>query len=159
MSRIAGKYTVEPDTGCWIWNGVRSRDRYGKIKVQGKFIQAHRQSWSERYGPIPDGHHMCHRCDTPACVNPDHLFPGTDKQNSQDALRKNRLNRWSEGQRNGEGNPRAKLKNDDVKAIRSVASQGLMTTSRLARAYDVSPSTIRNIVLKQRWTHLQERQQ
>jgi len=77
---------------CIIWGGNRwSQGRYGVVTVKGKSVSAHRQAWIDKNGEIPDGLFVCHKCDVPLCVNPDHLFLGTPKDNSQDCKNKGRL--------------------------------------------------------------------
>ena len=75
---------------CWIWFKVKP-GTYGRIMVNGKKVKAHRYSYEKKYGPIPSGLHACHTCDNPRCVNPDHIFPGTDTDNVRDCVRKGRL--------------------------------------------------------------------
>lgn len=78
-------------TGCWIWMSSLSDRGYGQLTIKNKTIYAHRFSWELHNGPIPEGLLVCHHCDTPLCVNPDHLFVGTQKDNILDAMRKGRL--------------------------------------------------------------------
>jgi hypothetical protein len=75
-----------PDDGCWVWTGSRLQSGYGTFD-KGR---AHRFSYALANGPIPDGLHICHRCDNPPCVRPDHLFAGTRVDNMQDAIAKGR---------------------------------------------------------------------
>lgn len=79
----------EPNTGCWLWSvGVAA---YGSIAVaSGAHVPVHRYSFQTYKGPIPNGLQVCHKCDTPSCVNPDHLFLGTVKDNAQDCRAKER---------------------------------------------------------------------
>jgi len=81
---------------CWQWNGSKDQNGYGKLSIGNKIckrdIKAHRLSYEMRFGPIRDGNVICHTCDNPNCVNPNHLFEGTQKDNMRDASRKNRLN-------------------------------------------------------------------
>lgn len=80
--------------GCWMWKGSKDGGGYGTISTaRGSApAKAHRLSWEMRNGPIPPGQFVCHHCDTPACVNPDHLFLGTQKDNMRDCSRKGRVN-------------------------------------------------------------------
>jgi DNA invertase Pin-like site-specific DNA recombinase len=96
-------------------------------------------------GPVPPGMHVCHRCDTPACVRPDHLFLGTQQDNIRDAAQKGRMH-------TGEQSPNAKLTAGQVREIRSSASG---TTYRaLAKTFGVHPNTISLIVRRKQWKHL-----
>lgn len=91
------QYISKESSGCWLWTGSVDGGGYGTLS-RGRNLsphKAHRVSFEMRNGPIPKGMHICHKCDTPACVNPDHLFLGTPKDNLQDASRKNRLNEKS----------------------------------------------------------------
>lgn len=89
---IMNRVEQEPNTGCWLWTGaVIPVSGYGQMRYgKGTPKKAHRVSYEIFVGPIPDGLYVCHRCDTPLCVNPDHLFLGTAKDNAQDAMRKGR---------------------------------------------------------------------
>lgn len=82
------------ESGCWIWRGSKDGGGYGAISTSAGMApaKAHRISWEMRNGPIPEGVEVCHSCDTPACVNPDHLWLGTHKQNMQDMSAKGRVN-------------------------------------------------------------------
>ncbi|PCI04596.1 MAG: hypothetical protein COB78_09905 [Hyphomicrobiales bacterium] len=89
---------VKKSTGnkCWAWTGATDQHGYGKIGVGRRIpkqdLKAHRLSYEMRFGPIQNGNVICHACDNPNCVNPNHLFEGTQKDNMQDASRKGRLN-------------------------------------------------------------------
>jgi hypothetical protein len=90
---ILSKSIPEPNSGCWIWLG--SGRTYGQtnwhetMPLYGEAL-AHRWSYRAFLGPIPKGMFVCHRCDTPPCVNPDHLFIGTAGDNARDMVRKGR---------------------------------------------------------------------
>ncbi len=78
-------------SGCWVYTGARIKDNYGVVSIGGrKKLLAHRASYRVFIGLIPIGMHICHRCDNPPCINPLHLFPGTDKDNLRDAMQKGR---------------------------------------------------------------------
>lgn len=85
---------AKSDGGCWLWKGSKDGGGYGTIATvrNGAPAKAHRLSWEMRHGPIPAELEVCHKCDTPACVNPDHLFLGTHQENMRDCSAKGRVN-------------------------------------------------------------------
>ena len=82
----------EPNSGCWLWAGCHDPDGYGRWGYRGQ-CQAHRAVYVHHVGAIPEGLHALHKCDTPACVNPDHLYLGTSKENQRDVSLRNRHGR------------------------------------------------------------------
>lgn len=88
------KVVPEPNTGCWLWAGKLDRDGYGHMHIclDGKWTTtpAHRGMWQLRHGPMPSGKLACHSCDTPSCVNPDHIWPGSPRENTHDCIAKGR---------------------------------------------------------------------
>lgn len=101
------------ETGCILWTGCINASGYGILNHKGSARLAHRLAWTEAHGAIPAGLCVLHRCDTPACINVDHLFLGDNAANVQDKVRKGR----ARGQP-GEENPNAKLTAEDVSRIR-----------------------------------------
>lgn len=85
---------VKSESGCWLWTGSVDGGGYGTISTTRGYApaKAHRVSWEMRNGPIPAGMVICHTCDTPSCVNPDHLMAGTQADNMQDMSAKGRIN-------------------------------------------------------------------
>lgn len=88
--RLEGLSIPEPNSGCWLWLGRLNEWGYGVFRLDNKTVLAHRASWIVNYGEIPDGKKVCHSCDMPPCINPDHLWIGTDDDNAQDCIRKGR---------------------------------------------------------------------
>ena len=76
--------------GCWEWQGYRNPLGYGRMRKDGKKHLAHRISYTLFVGEIPEGKMLCHKCDNPSCVNPDHLFVGTNQDNVSDCIAKGR---------------------------------------------------------------------
>ena len=90
LERFMAKVSPEPMSGCWLWTGCLQGQGYGQINVGGKIVLAHRLSYELHRGPIAPGLYARHTCDFPACVNPDHIQPGTPSENSQDKVRRGR---------------------------------------------------------------------
>ena len=134
------------DNGCWLWTASTAGRGYGQLKIPGerKQIYAHRLSWLINRGPVPEGRMVLHRCDTPRCVNPEHLFLGVAKDNQQDMKAKRR---HLYGERNGN----AKLTGEKVLRIRRQHALGGVTQRELAKLYDVAPMTISRIIRGERW--------
>lgn len=88
LSRFEEKFIPVPEAGCWIWTAATNSMGYGRMVFNGPARLAHRISYQLYRGPIPDGMCVCHKCDTPLCVNPDHLFLGTFSDNARDMVRK-----------------------------------------------------------------------
>jgi hypothetical protein len=129
-------------TKCILFEGCKIKGGYGHRRHHGRMTLAHRVAWMEHHGPIPDGMIVMHACDTPACINIDHLRLGTQKQNVADMLAKGRRHSSQ-----GERNPKAKLTTKQVAAIRS--EQG--TLQQIADRYNVTNATISKIKRGRTW--------
>lgn len=90
--RIMNRVVMVTESGCWIWTS-QQKGAYGVVKIDRRVRKVHRMSWEVHYGPIPDGVFVCHHCDVPLCVRPDHLFLGTHSDNMKDCAKKGRLKR------------------------------------------------------------------
>jgi hypothetical protein len=134
--------------GCFEWLGARSMSGYGKIRIEGRDVGAHRVSWYLNTGEWPDDIFVCHTCDNPCCVRFDHLFIGTHADNMQDMVEKGRAFVVR-----GEGNGSSKLTVPDVKFIRD-NSNNYGDQAKLARKFNVSVSAINCIIKRRSWSHV-----
>lgn len=135
--------------GCWGWKTVLYKTGYSKIHIgKSKAIMGHRASWLIHRGDIPNGLYICHTCDNKSCTNPDHLFLGTPKDNSRDCAIKNRKNAS-----HGINHYNSKLSEDMVKEIKKLILLK-MSQSKIAAKFNVSASTIQNIVDRKTWKHI-----
>lgn len=140
--RFHSRYDIQDQTDCWIWNGALSDTGYGAIQLGVKNTgYAHRVSWELVNGPIPGGLFVCHKCDTPACVNPAHLFLGSHLKNMQDMASKKRSML-------GEKNNTCKLTKSDVVFI--LGSEE--SPKSLAAKFGVSKMTIWRIRTGKNWS-------
>lgn len=144
--RFEAQYIPEPNSGCWLWTGAAFHKGHGAIRDGSKQRKAHRVSWELNVGPIPDGMCVLHKCDTPACVNPRHLFLGTRGDNNRDRTRKGR---GAKGSRMGS----AKLAEADVAQIKRRLASG-EPRCVIARDYGVSAVVVSCIALRKTWRHV-----
>jgi hypothetical protein len=146
---------VQKSSGCWIWKDGTFDNGYGQFRVLNKKVKAHRFSWEITYGPIPDGLKVLHKCDNPPCVNPNHLFLGTNKDNTWDSIKKGRFcidpNRFDHPC--GEDHPLSVLTNEKVLEIRFLHKNGRSKYS-LAKQFNVVQDTITKVVNGITWRHL-----
>jgi hypothetical protein len=158
---------VEYDTngGCWLWSG--SHGQHGRVSFDGAMIGTHRLSYEAFKGPIPDGLWVLHKCDVPACCNPDHLFVGTHQENVQDAVSKGRM--WAQKPENrtlarermanaaaqrdwkGEKVPTAKLTPEKVREIRACTD----SLRAIGRRYGIHEKSVRQIKNRRNWAHVE----
>ena len=145
--RFYNKY--QENGGCWIWTGSLNVWGYGVIRVNRKNMLAHRISWIIHEGDIPEDLLICHTCDNPACVNPKHLWLGSNKDNMTDMYLKNRSN-----QPKGEKHALCKLNDKKVFKIRSLYKPRIYPANRIAKEFNVSEVCVYNIIYKRTWKHL-----
>jgi hypothetical protein len=137
------KYTAKgPKEECWPWVGAQ-QGGYGVLKVGGKFERASRVSYAMHFGDIGPSQLVCHRCDNPTCVNPAHLFLGTNKENMQDAAEKNRT-------LFGARNNKTKLSDIKVKLGRLLRDNG-WSYEKIALRFNVSGTTMSAAIRGKTW--------
>ena len=144
--------------GCWLWPGSKYPNGYGSVYSRyprSATYYAHRVAFELSYGAIPDGLHVCHRCDNPACVRPDLLFLGTPLENMADMRAKGRSRKGdrpnaARGSRSGQ----AKLTEAQVRVIRARYAAGGVTQTELAREFGVVATGIQKIVRRTSWRHI-----
>jgi hypothetical protein len=141
------------EKGCWVWQGsVRKKDGYGSINIgQGKTSLVHRLAYTYWKGEIPEGMFVCHHCDNPPCINPDHLFLGTNQDNMNDKMLKGRA---FTGFHKGEANGGAKLTNEQVSDIKKLLIEGEFNQSEIAVEFGVSRQSICDINTNKKWSHI-----
>ena len=149
LERFNAKWAENPETGCWDWTAAKSTHGYGQIRgvggrSSGKTLYAHRVSYELHVGPIPEGegYHgicVCHRCDRPCCVNPEHLFLGTQTDNVRDMAGKGRRRT-------------SKLTQDEVDFIRwALPRWGLGGGRYLSRFFGLTEDAISKIKTGRNW--------
>lgn len=130
-------YTEKSD-GCWLWVGANF-GRYGAFYADKRTMGAHQYAYRQTHGEIPKGMFVCHRCDTPLCVNPAHLFLGTPLDNTSDMITKGR-GKWP----NGETHHLAKLSDQEIREILDL--RRMMTQKHIAKLYGVDPSHVSRLI-------------
>lgn len=143
---------VRKGPGCWEWTAYRNGKGYGHFMLARapgqpqRCVKAHRIAWLLTRGPIPNNLCLLHRCDNAACVRPDHMFFGIRADNNLDMLQKGRNAR-------GERHSSSRLTDEAVRRIRLLRQRGLKQED-IAIAFGVTQSTVSNVVLGKRWTHV-----
>lgn len=141
--RLMANHKVSP-SGCWEWTRARDKDGYGKIRVSNVMQRAHRVSYEFFNGEIPEGLIVRHKCDNPCCINPEHLEIGTHKDNTQDAIMRNRRSS------KGTDNVKAKLTPEEVLQIYT-DPRGCVELSKI---YHVGPNAVSRIKRGISWQHV-----
>jgi len=141
--RLINSIKVDIRTGCWNWTECFTRGGYGNISIYGIQTRAHRVSYAFFKKAIPGSMFVLHKCDNPSCINPEHLFLGTQQDNMDDMVIKGRQ---------GKGN--SKLTEEDVKDIRLLLDTTNTTMTRLGEMFGVCANTIGRIHRRKIWRHL-----
>lgn len=133
---------------CWNWKASCNKQGYGHVSFGGKHMQSHRVAWELTNGSIESGMFLCHKCDNPKCVNPNHMFIGTPKDNMQDMITKGRkINAAPKGEKHG----MHKLTLNQVNDIRLIYASKKANQVQLAKQYGVSQRMISLIVRGENW--------
>lgn len=145
-AHVSQNYMPIPETGCWLWLGSWDQKKYGRLASSGRRrVIVSRLFYEAYYGPIPAGMFICHKCDTPPCCNPDHLFAGTNLENARDMAQKNRARKAT-----GEFNSAAKLTEGQVAEIRA----DRRFQREIAVTYGISRSLVSMIKNRKLWAHI-----
>ena len=159
---------VDKSGGCWVWRGGKDRRGYGLFRGhRSKMVRAHRFSWElHNQDVIPEGMLVCHHCDNPPCVRPDHLFVGTVQDNSDDMILKGRSSRCgNSGLQNGsytrpDKRPRGersgvhKVSNEQVRAIRTMWATSELSQTSIGALFGLTGSNVSCIVRRKTWRHI-----
>lgn len=145
--RFWSKVNKKDQDECWVWQGAKEAQGYGKLATTGaqKGMKAHQASYKIHFGEIPKGLCVCHKCDNPPCVNPNHLFLGTHAENMRDKVLKGR-----EYDRRGEKNPNVKITWKKVAEVIRLVKSG-KTQVEVAGMFDLSQNAVSRIVSGKSW--------
>ena len=154
--RFWSKVAPEALSGCWLWHGAVNPRGYGSFGLNGRTVLAHRHAYELTTGPIPTGLFLLHRCDVPACVNPDHLHVGTHAENMTEMTSRGRsgVGDRNSSRRHPRSRPRgervgtAKLSAVEVEEIRELRG---VSQREIARRYGVDQSTVHHVVSGKTW--------
>ncbi len=136
------------DTACWLWTGCKNKAGYGSISLGGKGAgnrNVNRVSWELHFGIIPKGFFVCHKCDNPSCVNPEHLFLGTPKENMTDMIIKGR-------KRSALGSDASRSKLIEVQVLQIFNDERSYT--EIAKEFNITHEQVGRIKRKKDWNHL-----
>lgn len=151
--RFEAQHIPVPESGCWLWIGTLV-DGYGQFRAAGRSELAHRYSLAVKLGrPLASGALACHHCDTPSCVNPDHLYEGDVQSNSDDKIARGRQARGAdfvppERRYKGERHHSAKLTEADVATIRAAIGESYTS---LSKRFGISKTAVARIIKGRTW--------
>lgn len=161
---LEGNSEKVTESGCWLWMGGLDKDGYGQTHYQGRNVRAHRAAYLLFKGPVTSGLVVMHRCDIPACINPDHLGLGTNAENTEDRTKKGR-HRAASGDshymrrnpllRSGSNAPAARLNEMAVLEILRLHSSGI-TQENLAKKFGITRSGVSAITTRRTWKHINQ---
>jgi len=142
-------FSVDEDTGCWLWNGTIATNGYGYLRINKHNEFAHRASYAHHNGvEIPEGLMVCHTCNVRRCINPEHLYLGTHNDNMRDMAQSNVMK--------GEDNPKALLTKEQVIEIKQHISERRIVYREIGRMYGVSRQAIKDIATGRTWAWVDE---
>lgn len=158
--RFWAKVDVRQPDECWVWTAGRQPNGYGQFRLNGRSLGAHRLLWRMEHGPIPAGLYVCHHCDNPPCVNPNHLYLGTPSRNTADAYARGRITPAT-GERHGSRtHPEALVRGSAVRGAKLTEAQAreILASSEgqrvLAKRFGVDHATVSSIKCRVNWKHL-----
>ena len=152
FQRLERNSIPEPNSGCLLWTGAVDHSGHGVITIwddeyeKSITTSPHRIAWQLHRGPIPERMLVCHKCDVPSCINPDHLWLGTNDENMADMVAKGRA-----AKPKGTKHPNSKLTDDDIRAIRRSLKSGV----DVAREYGISTANVSLIRSRKAWPHVE----
>lgn len=142
LERFSKHVMPEPNSGCWLWLGTESAHGYGQIRINGKWMLAHRLSHEIHKGSIPEGASVLHHCDNRLCVNPDHIYPGSAADNVRDMVSR---------QRNRRGSDHGHAKMTESNAREILAST--LSNEELGQRFGVSRTAVYHVRIGKTWKH------
>ena len=155
LNTVKERFMAKVDTtsspiGCWIWNASTRSNGYGKFRVKGMYWGAHRFSFFMFIGPVPHDLFVCHSCDNKSCVNPDHLWLGSNKDNLDDAVRKGL---HGKNLKRGETQHASIFTDADVLIMRRLANKNF-THGQIADLFDVERRCVSKVISRTTWKHV-----
>lgn len=145
------KYVTKgAEDACWEWCGSRQPKGYGTFRVEGRTLKTHRVSYELHKGPIPEGLWVLHKCDNPPCVNPAHLWLGTNADNVADKTANGRAFRLI-----GERHHKAKITDEIVRKIRAEWAAGGKTYPQIGAMFSINSEIVGRVVRRKSWRHVE----